>query len=295
MVFLKSPSSALRPIGVFDSGIGGLSVLQALRAELPEEYFVYVADNGNCPYGERGEDFVVQRAQAITHYLRKEHAIKALVVACNTATAAAIHEIREHHPSLPCVGVEPALKPAAQSSKTHRIGVIGTQGTLGSRKFAGLQAKLASEATFVTQPCDGLAQAIELSAFDPQHMATVRQLSIKYLAKMGRFGNAPDEMDVLVLGCTHYVFIKELLKTVLSSDVALIDTGSAVAKQARRTLERLHLVCAPTLQPHDVEYRGEKQQPKVKLLATGDLKILQSAALRWLRIPPETCETVAIF
>lgn len=272
-----------------------MSVLQALRDELPEEQFLYVADNGNLPYGERGDHFVAQRALAITHYLRKEHAIKALVVACNTATAAAIHEIREHHPDLPCVGVEPALKPAARTSTTHKIGVIGTQGTLSSRKFASLQTKLASEATFVTQPCDGLAHAIELSAFDTQHMLLVRQLSIKYLEKMGRFGKASSDMDVLVLGCTHYVFIKELLQSLLGSDVALIDTGSAVAKQTHRTLKRLDLLCIPNLPPHFVEHGGENQRLKVKLLATGNLEILQAAALRWLQLPPEACRQVSIF
>ena len=151
--------TAQPPIGVFDSGVGGLSVLQALRAELPHERFVYLADSGNAPYGERGDAFVAERTHAITDYLLQRHSIKALVMACNTATAAAIHEARSRHPTLPVVGVEPALKPAVMASKTKRIGVIGTRGTLTSTKFAKLLASLHGQAEFIVQPCDGLAHA----------------------------------------------------------------------------------------------------------------------------------------
>ena len=119
-----------QPIGVFDSGIGGLSILQALRDELPHEHFVYLADSGHAPYGERGDVFVTQRTRSITQHLRAQHHIKALVVACNTATTAAIHHIRAEHPDLPLVGVEPAIKPAASHTQTGRVGVIGTRGTV---------------------------------------------------------------------------------------------------------------------------------------------------------------------
>jgi glutamate racemase len=124
--------AATAPIGVFDSGIGGLSVLQALQAELPHERFVYLADSAHAPYGERGDAFVAERTLAIADYLVRQHHIKALVVACNTATAAAIHEARQRYPLMPVVGIEPALKPAVAHSQTLRIGVIGTHGTLGS-------------------------------------------------------------------------------------------------------------------------------------------------------------------
>ena len=150
-----------RPIGVFDSGMGGLSILGALRAELPHEDFVYVADSGYAPYGERDDRHVIARSRVITDYLRTQHGIKALVMACNTATAAAIHLLRQEQPDLPIIGVEPALKPAVNQSKTRRIGVMATRGTLGSAKFRALVESLAGQADFVCQPCDGLADAIE--------------------------------------------------------------------------------------------------------------------------------------
>jgi glutamate racemase len=152
---------ASQPIGVFDSGIGGLSVLRALRAELPHERFVYFADNGHAPYGERDAAQVLARARTITTELLERHDIKALVIACNTATAVAIHLLRAEHPGLPIIGVEPALKPAAALTRTRRVGVMATRGTLESAKFAALLDSLCGLATFILQPCDGLADAIE--------------------------------------------------------------------------------------------------------------------------------------
>ena len=132
-----------RPIGVFDSGVGGLSVLRALLAALPNERFVYLADSAHAPYGERGDAYVSARTHAITDYLCEQHGIKALVVACNTATAAAIHEVRSSRPALPLVGLEPAIKPALSATRTGHIGVIGTRGTLTSGKFGKLMASVA--------------------------------------------------------------------------------------------------------------------------------------------------------
>ena len=150
-------------IGVFDSGIGGLSVLQALRAELPHEHFIYIADSGHAPYGERDVAHVLARSRAIVQYLLSQN-VKALVIACNTATAAAIQLLRAEHPGLVLIGVEPALKPAVALSKTGRIGVMATRSLLSSAKFQALLASQAGHATFVLQPCDGLADAIEHSA-----------------------------------------------------------------------------------------------------------------------------------
>ena len=151
------------PIGVFDSGIGGLSVLKALRAALPHEDFIYLADNGHAPYGERDTAHVLARSRAVTQYLVGRN-IKALVVACNTATASSIDRLRTVYPHLPIVGVEPALKPAVALSKTGRIGVMATRSTLASARFQALLAAQAGVAEFVLQPCDGLADAIERGA-----------------------------------------------------------------------------------------------------------------------------------
>ena len=271
---MTSPAS---PIGVFDSGIGGLSILQALRDELPHEDFVYLADSGHAPYGERGDAFVTQRTRSITQHLREQHHIKALVVACNTATTAAIAHIRTEHPDLPLVGVEPAIKPAASHTQTGRVGVIGTRGTVTSAKFNTLLATVQPHADYVVQPCDGLASAIE-QAVAQQKTGTdpgpdaVLALCRKYTDAMGPFGTGPGQMDTLVLGCTHYVFAMPQLRSLLGDSVCFIDTGAPVARQTRRLL-----AAAGRLSPS-----GEGA---ITLLSTGQRQALVQAAQRWLNLP----------
>ena len=278
-------TSDQRPIGVFDSGIGGLSVLQALHQELPHERFVYLADNAHAPYGEKSEAFIRQRTHAIADYLLGQHHIKALVVACNTATAAAIHELRAHHPALPLVGLEPALKPALALSRTRHIGVMATRGTVASDKFARLLASVQSEAHFQVQACNGLALAIEQSTLPDQALAAQEQITnlLKiYTLAMGRFGSAPGEIDTLVLGCTHYVFVESHLRQLLGPNVQLVSTGEPVARQTRRLLTANGLL-----------YQGPiAASPSIHLLTTGDLKGLQAAGQRWLNLPPNGCQGV---
>lgn len=265
------PHSTAHPIGVFDSGIGGLSILQALRAELPQENFVYLADSGHAPYGERGDDYVIARTRAVTHYLRTKHQIKALVIACNTATTAAIQQIRAEHPDLPLVGVEPAIKPAVALSKTGRIGVIGTRGTVTSAKFRNLLATVQPHADFMVQPCDGLATAIERSVVLPAAISATetRALCAQYTGVMGQFGLNPGQMDTLVLGCTHYVFAAEHLRALVGDAVQFVDTGEPVARQTRRLL-----TAAATL--------SASGSGQVQLLTTGQAEALHAAAVRWL-------------
>lgn len=287
-------SAAQAPIGVFDSGIGGLSVLQALQAELPHERFVYLADSAHAPYGERGDVFVAERTHAVADYLFSQHRIKALVVACNTATAAAIHEARSRYPQLPLVGVEPALKPALAQSQTQRIGVIGTHGTLGSAKFASLLATVQGQgqAEFVIQPCKGLAQAIELSTIqapaDDKQQTEVHRLCAQYTQAMGPFGKAPGQIDTLVLGCTHYVFAADDLRKILGPDVTLLSTGEPVARQTRRLLEAAGLLASAS--------EGlVTENHRTQLLTSGSLIALQAAAQRWLHLPAQACaEAVAL-
>ena len=221
----------MRPIGVFDSGVGGLSVLRALHAELPLEHFVYVADSGHAPYGERDDAHIIRRSHAIANYLVAQHAIKALVVACNTATAAAIHRLRQMHPQLLIIGIEPALKPAAALSKTGRIGVMATRGTLGSEKFKTLLGTLQDQADFVLQPCDGLADAIERD-----DASKIQSISRQCMHAMGSFGNAPGQIDTLVLGCTHYPFVQPLLQELAGCPIQFLEGGVPVARQTRRLL-----------------------------------------------------------
>jgi glutamate racemase len=271
------------PIGVFDSGIGGLSVLQALQSALPAEHFVYWADSGHAPYGEKSDVFVRQRSLAIAQHLIERHHIKALVVACNTATAAAIHELRTQYPQLPLIGVEPALKPAIALSRTQRIGVIGTRGTLGSDKFHRLLSSLDGQAEFIVQPCNGLALAIEESTHIAASASSekITALLRGYTGQMGAFGHGPGQIDTLVLGCTHYVFAQNELQTLLGTDVQLVSTGEPVARQTRRLLE-----AAAQLRSGPAPIAASA---RMQLLTNGELSGLQAAAQRWLHLPHAAC------
>jgi len=253
-----------QPIGVFDSGVGGLSVLRALRTELPREDFVYFSDAGHAPYGERGEAFVSERSLAIMADLLAQHRIKGLVIGCNTATAAAVHLVREAAGGLPVVGVEPALKPAAALTKTGRVAVLATRGTLASAKFKALHDSLRGQAEFVLQPCDGLAAAIE----NDDH-PLIRALVRRYTTEVCCFGTGPGEIDTVVLGCTHYPFAAPYLQEVLGPDIRLVETGGPVARQTRRLLQARGL-----LRPAG--------GGTVHWETTGDPQALRAAAQRWL-------------
>ncbi|WP_287915308.1 glutamate racemase [Comamonas sp.] len=294
---------AASPIGVFDSGIGGLSVLQALRHELPHEHFVYLADSGNAPYGERGDDFVQERTHAIAQHLRSKHGIKALVIACNTATAAAVESLRSFMPDLPLIGVEPAIKPASTSSQTQHVGVIATRGTVESRRFKKLLAEYGQHVHFHVQACDGLARAIEWSTLQQPkaegEVTEIEALSARYISDLGQFGLKTGEMDALVLGCTHYIFIKDELRALLGPEVLLIDTGAAVARQTRRLLDTTMALRA---EPAQLPLQLQSQLPlqpiasaeQIQLMTTGQVASLQAAAQRWLDLPASCCTTVDV-
>jgi glutamate racemase len=255
-------------VGVFDSGVGGLSVLRALRTELPQVHFVYLADNAHAPYGERAAEVVVARAQRITEQLRTEHHIQALVVACNTATALAIDDLRQTHPDLPFIGVEPALKPAAILSRNGHIGVLATRGTLQSARFALLLGAVTAAADrplhVRCQPCDGLADAIERA--DAQ---AVLERATHHLAQLRRQDLNRPAIDTLVLGCTHYPFARETLQSLCGAGVLLVDTSEAVAWRTRAVLN-LTAVLSGT------------SSTSVTLLSTGDKNSLNRAGIRWL-------------
>ena len=262
-------SVASSPIGVFDSGVGGLSVLRALRVELPNEHFVYVADSGHAPYGERDDSHVIARAHAITDYLIKMHDIKALVVACNTATATAIQQLRATYPVLTIIGIEPALKPAILTSKTGIVGVMATRGTLRSEKFGVLLDALTGKAQFVLQACDGLADAIEQA-----DAIKIEAACAYYTGAMGTFGSKVGEIDTLVLGCTHYPFIEADLRSHVGPQVTFLEGGAPVARQTRKVL-----AAAGTLKGAD---GTEPHAPWPTFFTTGNAQALQMAVHRWL-------------
>lgn len=257
----------MKTIGVFDSGVGGLSVLRALLAEIAGARFVYLADSSHAPYGERHSWQVVERTQRIANALRQRHAIDALVVACNTATALAIDSLRQHHPDLPIVGVEPALKPAAARSHSGRIGVLATRGTLQSARFVQLRRRTESDSArplhFLCQPCDGLADAIERG-----DLTATQALCERYIDALQTAAPESGPIDTLVLGCTHYPFASEQLGALCGPAVSLIETGTPVA---RRTRALLGLAAGASSKP-----------AALKLLSTGDPVALTRAAQRWL-------------
>jgi glutamate racemase len=231
---LPFPTPADAPIGVFDSGVGGLSVLRHVRAQLPQEHLIYFADSGFAPYGDKTEAMVVERSLAVAAFL-VARGVKALVVACNTATVAAIKAIRAHYPELPVVGVEPGLKPGAAATRNGMVGVLATQRTLSGEKFLLLRDQIAgaTQAQFLLQACVGLVDLIEQGELDTD---ATRAMLERYIAPLVAQG-----ADTLVLGCTHYPFVQEAIaRAVVQAggvDVALIDTGDAVARQLARLLE----------------------------------------------------------
>lgn len=223
------------PVGVFDSGVGGLSVLGEIRRLLPNESLLYVADCGHIPYGEKTPEFIRQRCAIIANFLHHQGA-KALVVACNTATVAGVADLRRDYPHWPIVGMEPAVKPAAAATRSGIVGVLATTGTLQSAKFAALLDRFATDVQVITQPCPGLVELIE--AGDLQSPA-LRQLLQGYVEPLLAAG-----CDTLILGCTHYPFLKPLLKHMVPAHISLIDTGAAVARQLQRLLAERGLLAA---------------------------------------------------
>ena len=200
--------SSARPVGVFDSGVGGLSVLRAIREELPDERLVYVADSGHAPYGDRPPGFIEQRAAAITAFLLSQDA-KAVVVACNTVTGAAIESLRARF-TMPIVAIEPAVKPAAAATTSGVVGVLATTVTLASSNFARLVDRFAGEVTVITQPCPGLVEQVERGEFDGFETRALVEQYVRPLLERGA--------DTLVLGCTHYAFLTEVIREVAGPD-----------------------------------------------------------------------------
>lgn len=249
------------PIGVFDSGVGGLSVLREIQARLPEESLLYVADSGHVPYGEKSPEFIRERSQKIAEFLLGQGA-KALVLACNTATAAAVADLRERYPELPIVGMEPAVKPAAAATRSGVVGVLATTGTLRSARFAALLDRFAGDVRVITQPCPGLVEQIEAGALEAAHTRELLRGWVEPLLAEG--------CDTLILGCTHYPFIKPLLRDLVPASVRIVDTGEAVARRVLALLQQRHLLADGPAQPTRFWSSGDTtamQQVLPRLLA----------------------------
>lgn len=218
-------------IALFDSGLGGLSVLREVRSRLPQHDLLYLADTTYCPYGMKPDSFVQQRSLQIGRFLL-DYKVCLLVVACNTASSAALEILRAELP-IPIVGMEPGLKPAIAATRSGYIGVLATSGTLAGERFARLVERFAHQQTVITQPCPGLVEQVERGAIDdPTTDALLRQYIDPLLAK---------GVDTLVLGCTHYPFLREPITRLVGSDITIIDTGSAVARQVEHMISKYNI------------------------------------------------------
>lgn len=217
-----------RTIGVFDSGVGGLSVLHHIRAALPEANLIYVADSGHVPYGDKSPAYIEARSLALTRFLVSQGA-EAVVIACNTATAAAAPSLRVKFNKMPIVAMEPAVKPAVAATKTGVVGVLATIGTLESARFAALLGKFASGVKVVTQGCPGLVEVVERGDL---HSSEARHLIERYTTPLLK-----EKVDTIILGCTHYPFLAPLIREVAGEGVTLVDTGAAVARELKRRVD----------------------------------------------------------
>ncbi len=209
------------PIGIFDSGVGGLTVWNELNKNLPHESFIYLADSENCPYGEKSQDEIINLSKQNTEFLLSKKC-KLIIVACNTATAAAIETLREIYP-IPFVGMEPAIKPAALNTKTGTIGVLATKGTFKGQLFKETSAKYTNKIDTLAQIGDGLVQLVERNEIDSTE---ARTLISKYLTPMIEKG-----ADKIVLGCTHYPFFKNIIADIIPSNIEIIDPAPAIASR----------------------------------------------------------------
>ena len=264
------PAAANAPVGIFDSGLGGLSVLRHIHALLPQENLAYFADSAFAPYGGRPEQEVIERTLAVAGFLASQRC-KALVIACNTATAAAVTAVRERYPLLPVVGVEPGLKPAALCSASRVVGVLATERTLASKRFQALEAQLAAATgvRFVAQACSGLADQVEKGELRSPATAALVRRYVEPLVSQGA--------DTLVLGCTHYPFLLPLIKAsarrAAGRDLKIIDTGEAVARQLQRVLNEPALLSAADAAPGAIQG-----------WTSGSASTLASAMMKLLKI-----------
>ena len=219
-------------IGVFDSGVGGLSLLREIRRELPHEDLIYVADSGHAPYGDKPVDVIRQRSSAIVDFLVARGA-KAVVVACNTATSVAVDGLRRAW-TIPIVAIEPAVKPAAATTRSGIVGVLATSQTIASPRFARLTDVFAAGVEVIAQPCPGLVEQIEMGDLSGPATRALVDGYVRPLVERGA--------DTLVLGCTHYPFVTELIADAAGGQVTIVDPAAAVARELRRRLDERALL-----------------------------------------------------
>jgi glutamate racemase len=243
------------PIGIFDSGVGGLSVLKAIRKRTPNESIVYFGDQGHIPYGPRPKEQIRIFSEAISNFLLERNA-KIIGVACNTASAAALKYLREKFPSVRFVGMEPAVKPAAEHTLTGRVGVLATPATFQGALYASVVERFANGVELFQDTCNGLVQQIE--------QGNLNGIETRKILENALLPMLEKNIDTVVLGCTHYPFVIPLIQEIVGDKVQVIDPAPAVAKQAQRLLEARGMA-------NESRSIGE-----VRLFTTGDPELLKS-------------------
>jgi glutamate racemase len=263
----------MRLMGIFDSGVGGLSVLRALRMQLPNEPMVYLADQAHVPYGPRPLEEVRGFSEQITRYLLEQGA-ELIVVACNTASAAALKHLRQVFPEVPFVGMEPAVKPAAEQTRSGRVGVLATPATFQGALYASVVERFAQGVTLLQSTCPGLVAQIEAGDLDGPVTRGILEAALHPMLAEG--------IDTVVLGCTHYPFVIPLIQDIVGPKVRVIDPAPAVARQAARLLDQ-HRLSDPRL-----DEAGDSLQdttPRIRFITTGDPAALEAALPRFMGEP----------
>lgn len=220
--------SSQNPIGIFDSGVGGLSVLREIRAWMPNENIIYFGDQGHVPYGPRPMEQIQDFSEGITRYLLAQHA-KIIVVACNTASAAALTYLRQTFPDVQFVGMEPAVKPAAEKTQTGKVGVLATPATFQGALYTSVVERFANGVELFQNTCSGLVQQIEIGDLDGEETRSILENALHPMLEKN--------IDTVVLGCTHYPFVIPMIEKIVGETVRVIDPAPAVAKQVKRLLE----------------------------------------------------------
>lgn len=220
-----------RPIGVFDSGVGGLSVLRHIHALLPSEHLIYVADQANVPYGPKSAETIRILSHRIVQFLLDQDA-KLIVVACNTATAGAIEYLRATFPDVPFVAMEPAVKPGAEATTSGKVGILATAGTFKSQRYESLMARYAQDVQLFENPCVGLVGIVEENDRESAEILLTTVLDPMLAAGV----------DTLVLGCTHYPFVQPIIRRIIGDHITIIDPAPAVARQTQRLLQQYELM-----------------------------------------------------
>ncbi|WP_411726212.1 glutamate racemase [Methyloglobulus sp.] len=241
------------PIGVFDSGVGGLSVLREIRKLLPHENLLYVADSAHAPYGDKTKEFILERSTAIVDFFLNQH-VKAIVVACNTATGAAVKELRPNY-TLPMIAMEPAVKPASERTQTGIIGVLATSKTLSSNNFQVLFARFADQVKILPQACPGLVEQVECGDLASDK---TRALIAQYVRPL-----MAQNVDFIVLGCTHYPFLAPVIQEIAGASIAVIDSGSAIARELKSRLEKTKIL-SDRHNPGSVQFWSSDETGKAK-------------------------------